>query len=105
MDNNPNGFVARFLRFVLKVFLALIALVFAVCLLVIAVLAVVFTLIKALVTWQKPTPWVVFRRVQKYSAQGQWPGNPYSQKARQGKPTPDVVDVEVREVLQDDAKQ
>ena len=104
MDNQPSGFVAGFLRFVLKVFLALIAMVFAVCLLAVGLLAAVFTLIKALVTWKKPAPWVVFRRVQQYSARGQWPGQFYPQKDRQGTPTRDVVDVEVREVSQGEAK-
>ena len=98
MNNNSGGLAAVFLRFVLKLFLALIALVFAACLLVVAVIAVVFTLIKALVTWQKPTPWVVFRQVQQYSARGQRPGYSHPQKDRQSVPTPDVVDVEDREV-------
>ena len=104
MDNGPGGFVAGFLRFVLKVFLALIAMLFAACLLVVGLLAVAYTLLKALLTWQKPAPWVVFRRVQKYSARGQWPGNSYPQKDRQGAPNPDVVDVEVREVQQEPKK-
>lgn len=112
MDNQPNGFVAGFLHFVLKVFMALIAMVFAACLLAVGLLAVVFTLIKALVTWQKPTPWVVFRQVQKYSARGsardsaggQWPANPFPQRDRQGVQSPDVVDVEVREVTQNEVK-
>lgn len=110
MENQPSGFVAGFLRFVLKVFLALIAMVFATCLLAVGLLAVVFTLIKALVTWQKPTPWVVFRRVQKYSTRRQWSGNrsingdltggtnDFPSRDRQRGQNPDVVDVEVREV-------
>ena len=120
MDNQPGSFIAGFLHFVLKVFLALIAMVFAACLLAVGLLAVVFTLIKALVTWQKPTPWVVFRQVQKYSARGQWPvrrdmngdmsgsnggANGFPTRDRQSAPNPDVVDVEVREVSQADAKQ
>jgi hypothetical protein len=56
MANSPDGFVAGFLRFVLKLFLASIALVFAVCLLGVGLVAVVLTLLKALVTWQKPAP-------------------------------------------------
>ena len=76
MADRPGGLVAGFLRLVLKLFLASIALVFAVCLLVVGLIAVLFSLLKALLTWQKPAPWVVFRRVQKYSTRGQWP--PYS---------------------------
>ena len=104
MDNRPGGFVAGFLHFVLKLFLALIAMVFAACLLAVGLIAVVFTLIKALVTWQKPAPWVAFRRVQKYSARGQQPGNPFPQKDHQGVQNPDVVDVEVREISPGDNK-
>ena len=101
MDNQPGGFAAGFLRLVLKVFLALIAIVFAACLLAVGVLAVLFSLIKALITWQKPTPWVVFRQVQKYSSNRQWPGNLHTQTNRQHAAEPDVVDVEVREVAQE----
>ena len=116
MDNQPSGFVAGFLRFVLKVCLALIAVVFAACLLAVGLLAVVFTLIKALVTWQKPTPWVVFRQVQKYSARGQRPSNRgmyddltsgtngFPSRERHRMQNPDVVDVEVREVSTHDIK-
>ena len=76
MADHPGGLVAGFLRLVLKLFLASIALVFAVCLLVVGLIAVLFSLLKALITWQKPAPWVVFRQVQKYSARGQWPNYP-----------------------------
>ena len=78
MADRPGGLVAGFLRLVLKLFLASIALVFAVCLLVVGLIAVLFSLLKALLTWQKPAPWVVFRRVQKYSTRGQWPPYPNS---------------------------
>ena len=108
MDNPPRGFVAGFLRFVLKVFLALIAMVFAACLLAVGLLAVVSTLSKALVTWQKPAPWVVFRRVQKYSACAQWPikASEGVQPPRNRKNVQDlnVVDVEVRESHQSEPK-
>ncbi len=105
MADSPGGFAAGFFRFVLKLFLALIALVFAVCLLVVGLTAVVLTLLKALVTWQKPAPWVVFQKVQKYSARGQWPrsnnANGFPAQHRQPVQNPnlaDVVDVEVREI-------
>ena len=102
MNTQPRGFAAGFLRLVLKVFLALISMVFAACLLAVGVLAVLFILIKALITWQKPAPWVAFRRAQKYSSNGQWPGNLHSQTTDHQKPNDlDVVDVEVREVAQE----
>ena len=104
MDNQRRGFAAGFLRFVFKVFLALLAMVFAACLLAAGVLKVLFTLIKSLVTWQKPAPWVAFPPVQKYSARGQWPSNSYPQRERQNVQTPDVVDVEVREVAPSEPK-
>ncbi len=98
MADSPGGFLSGFFRFVLKLFLASIALVFAVCLLAVGLIAVVLTLLKALVTWQKPTPWVVFQRVQKYSARGQWPSQGFPAQGHQPAPNPDVVDVEVREI-------
>lgn len=108
MADSPGGFVSGFFRLVLKLFLASIALVFAVCLLAVGLIAVVLTLLKALLTWQKPTPWVVFQRVQKYSARGQWPpnanGTGFSTKDRQPARQPDVVDVEVREVTNADSR-
>ena len=132
MADRPGGLVAGFLRLVLKLFLASIALVFAVCLLVVGLIAVLFSLLKALLTWQKPAPWVVFRQVQKYSTRGQWPsypnpnthatGNPvrdtdghssggvknnvsgFPPRNRQASKSADVVDVEVREVPPADNK-
>ncbi len=105
MTDSPGGFVSVLLRFVLKLFLAVIALVFATCLIAVALVAVVFSLLKALLTWQKPAPWVVFRQVQKYSARGQWPVNGaaggHSNRERSPVRNADVVDVEVREVPQD----
>lgn len=102
MAVSPGGFAAGFFRFVLKLFLASIALVFAACLLAVGLVAVVLTLLKALITWQKPAPWVVFRRVQKYTARGQWGTRADSSgfPARDGQSVknPDVVDVDVREV-------
>lgn len=116
MDNNSNGFVAGILHFVLKIFLGLIALVFAACLLAVGLVAMVFSLLKALVTWKKPTPWVVFRQVQKYSARSRWPGprdahgrmtgtsDTFTPRDRQQSQSRDVVDVEVREVPQADIR-
>ena len=134
MADRRGEFAAGFLRFFLKLFLASIALVFAVCLLVVGLIAVLLSLLKALLTWQKPAPWVVFRRVQKYSARGQWPsyGNGdasgendreperetdrhrggglnnnisgFPPRNRQAAKNADVVDVEVREVPPADNK-
>ena len=132
MADRPGGLVAGFLRLVLKLFLASIALVFAVCLLVVGLIAVLFSLLKALLTWQKPAPWVVFRQVQKYSTRGQRPNYPdpnsgatgdpvrdadghrggeikgsisgFPLRNRQASKSADVVDVEVREVTPADDK-
>lgn len=120
MDNNPNGFVAGFLHFVLKFFLAAIALIFAACLLGVGLLAMMFSLLKALVTWRKPAPWVVFRQVQKYSARNRWHGSPdvsgqmsnrttssadaFASRDRHPALTADVVDLEVRELPETDIK-
>ena len=132
MADRPGGLAAGFLRLVLKLFLASIALVFAVCLLVVGLIAVLFSLLKALLTWQKPAPWVVFRRVQQYSARRQWPNYPdpntnatgdtvrdtdshrsagikrnvggFPLRNRQASKSADVVDVEVREVPPADNK-
>ena len=73
MTDSPGGFVSVLLRFVLKLFLAVIALVFATCLIAVALVAVVFSLLKALLTWQKPAPWVVFRQVKNTRRGGSGP--------------------------------
>ena len=94
--SNPVGLI---LRFVLKVALALFAVIFAVSLLFAALLVVAFSLIKALLTGRKPSPAVVFGRFQKFSPQGMWPTRPSAKETPPGTGT--VVDVEAREVRDD----
>lgn len=92
-----HDFVTRFLRFVLKLVLAAFGLLFAVSLVTAALIVVVIQLLKALVTGKKPAPAVVFGRFQLFSPECMWPGSSSQPQAKTG----DVVDVEVREVLED----
>ena len=90
MQNIINGLI----RFTIKLFLAAFGLVFATCFVLAAIVAVVFSLLKSLVTWQKPAPFVIYSQFKQYR-QGVRKGWPHSGKPM---PTNDVVDVEVREV-------
>lgn len=90
------SFISKILRFTLKVVLTVFGLVFALSLLAAALVVVVLSLIKALLTGQKPRPAMVFGRFQKFSPQGMWPGA----AAPADKPG-EIVDVEVREVRDD----
>ena len=90
MQNFINGLI----RFTFKLVLTLFGLVFAASLLLAAMVAVLFSLLKSLVTWQKPAPFVIYSQFKQFR-QGARSGWPFA-----GKPTPqsDVVDVEMREV-------
>ena len=93
--SNPVGLI---LRFILKLTLGLFAAVFALSLLAAALVFVALSLLKSLLTGRKPAPAMVFGRFQQFSPQAMWPGrggpiNP--------KPAGDVLDVEVREVRND----
>jgi hypothetical protein len=90
MQNLLSGII----RFIIKLILAAFGLVFAVSLLLAALIAVVFSLLKSLITWQKPVPFVVYSQFRQFrqGARGGWP---FAQKST---PQSDVVDVEVREV-------
>jgi hypothetical protein len=89
-----QNFISGIVRFIIKLILAAFGLVFVVSLLLAALVAVVFSLLKSLITWQKPAPFVVYSQFKQFrqGARGGWP---FAEK-----PTPqsDVVDVEVREV-------
>lgn len=89
-----QNFFSSIIRFFIKLVLAVFGLVFAVSLLLAALVAVVFSLLKSLVTWQKPAPFVVYSQFKQFrkGAAGGWPFA--SQPLQQS----DVVDVEVREV-------
>jgi hypothetical protein len=89
-----QNFISSLIRFIIKLVLTAFGLVFAMSLLLATLVAVVFSLLKSLITWQKPAPFVVYSQFKQFrqGARGGWP---FAQK-----PTPqsDVVDVEVREV-------
>ena len=89
-----QNLVSGIIRFIIKLILAAFGLVFAVSLLLAALVAVVFSLLKSLITWQKPAPFVVYSQFKQFrqGARGGWP---FAEKPA---PQSDVVDVEVREI-------
>lgn len=98
------SFVGRILGFILKVVLGLFAALFAISLLAAALIVFIVLLLKSLITGRRPAASMVFGRFQRFSSQGGWPGR----AAREGESKPnqklnagDVVDVEVREVRDD----
>ena len=88
-----SDFLAWLLRFVLKLVLGVMALIFAISLLLVALPVVVFALFKALLTGKRPESAMVFRRFRQYSAQDVWRRT--SSAARSSSA---VVDVEVRDI-------
>ena len=81
-------------RFLVKLVLAVFGLVFAVSFLLAALVGVVISLLKSLITWQKPAPFVFYSQFKQFR-QGTRSSWPVAEKStRQG----DVVDVEMREV-------
>ena len=94
MQNIINGLS----RFTIKVVLTAFGLVFAASFLLAAMVAVVFSLLKSLITWQKPAPFVIYSQFKQYR-QGNSKGWPNSIKPM---PTNEVVDVEVREIKDSD---
>jgi uncharacterized membrane protein YedE/YeeE len=98
------SFVSRILGFTLKVVLGLFAALFAISLLVAGLIIFVVLLLKSLITGRRPAASMVFGRFQQFSSQNGWSGR----GAREGESKPnskpgtgDVVDVEVREVRDD----
>jgi hypothetical protein len=98
-----NQFFSLIIGFIIKLFLAALAAVFAVSLLAAGLVYLAFASVRFLLTGKKPAVAVVFSQLRQYrqsAAEGVWPapgrrpGPPPSQRA----PTPDVVDVEVREI-------
>ena len=89
-----QNFISGIIRFTIKLILAAFGLVFAVSLLLAALVAVVFSLLKSLITWQKPAPFVIYSQFKQFR-QGARSGWPFAEKPM---PQSDVVDVEVREV-------
>lgn len=98
-------FISSFFRFVLKLVLAALGLVFVVSLLAAALIMVAFSLLRSLITGKKAAPAMIFSRFRKFSPGGQWSGAPRreSRDGAAGQPgaTSDVVDVEAREIKGD----
>ena len=98
-----NHFLNQVLTFVLKLFVGVLAAVFAVSLLLAGLAYLVFASIRFLFTGRKPAVAVVFSQLRQYrqsAADGVWPapGRRSETPPSQRRPTPDVVDVEVREI-------
>jgi hypothetical protein len=95
-----NQFFSLIFGFVIKLFLAAIAAVFAVSLLAAGLLYLAFASVRFLLTGKKPAVAVVFSQLRQYrqsAADGVWPApgrRPQPERAA----SPDVVDVEVREI-------
>ena len=93
-----SSFISQFLRFVLKLVLAAFGIVFALSLLAAALIFMVWRQLVGLFTGKKPPPLMAFGKFQRFSPQDIWGASAgASQAGKQG----DVVDVEVREVRDD----
>lgn len=93
-----SSFISQLLRFVLKLVLAAFGIVFAFSLLAAALIFMVWRQMVGLLTGKKPAPIMAFGRFQRFSPQDIWAARASgSQADKQG----DVVDVEVREVRDD----
>jgi hypothetical protein len=98
-----NNFFNQVLAFVLKLFIGVMAAVFAVSLLAAGLVYLLFASVRFLFTGRKPAAAVVFSQLRQYrqsAADGVWPapGRRTETHSAQRRPTPDVVDVEVREI-------
>ena len=92
-----QNFISKFFHFIIKLVLAAFGLVFAISFLFVVLVVMVFSLLKSLITWTKPTPFVIFRQFRQFrqfrkNSRAGWP------RASKPMPQSDVVDVEVREV-------
>ena len=94
-----QNIISGLIRFTIKLVLAAFGLVFAASLLLAALVAVVFSLLKSLVTWQKPAPFVIYSQFKQFK-QGNRAAWPFASKPATKH---DVVDVEVREVKRMDS--
>ena len=95
-----NQFFNRVLAFVLKLFIGVMAAVFAVSLLAAGLVYLLFASIRFLFTGRKPAVAVVFSQLRQYrqsAADGVWPA-PGRRPQPERTSTADVVDVEVREI-------
>ena len=93
-----TSFLNRCLGWVLKLVLVTMGLVLAVSLMAAALIVLLVSLIKSLLTGQKPAPAAVFGRFQRLSAHTIWPGAPRPEAVPQKPGIGEVVDVEAREI-------
>lgn len=98
-----NQFFSLIFGFLIKLFIAAMAAVLAVCLLAAGLVYLAFASLRFLITGRKPAVAVVFSQLRQYrqaAASGVWPaaGRRTETHPAQRRPTPDVVDVEVREI-------
>ena len=94
-----NLFLSQVFGFVIKLFIAVTAAVFAVSLLAAGLVYLAFASVRFLLTGRKPAFAVVFSQMRQYrqsAADGVWPASRKTQGPRPS--APDVVDVEVREI-------
>ena len=96
-----QNFIGKFFRFIIKLVLAAFGLVFAISFLFVALFVMVLSLVKSLITWTKPTPFVIFSQYKQFkkTSRGGWP------RASKPMQPSDVVDVEVREVKEPASEQ
>ena len=97
-----NQFFNQVVGLVLKIFLAVLAAVFAVSMLAAGVIYLVFAFIRFLLTGRKPVVAVLFSQMRQFrqsAADGVWPAT--RRKVPAPPRTADVVDVEVREINED----
>lgn len=93
-----SSFISQFLRLVLKLVLAAFGIVFALSLLAATLIFLVWRQLVGLFTGKKPPPLMAFGKFQRFSPQDIWAASAgSSQPGKQG----DVMDVEVREVRDD----
>lgn len=106
----PNP-LSRLLQFTLRLIFWVFAAVMAVSLLTAALIVVALSLLKALITGRRPAPTMAFGRFQRFSAKDIWSGaaagapvfgqRPAGAADSPARPAGDVVDVEVREIRDD----
>lgn len=98
------SFVSRMIGLALKIVIGLFAALFAISLLVAGLIVFIVLLLKSLITGRRPAASMAFGRFQQFSSQNGWSGRGAREGASKPNSKPgagDVVDVEVREVRDD----
>jgi hypothetical protein len=110
--------MTRLFQLLMRIVFWLFAAIALASLLVVAVVLVLLSLLRALLTGQRPTGPMVFGRFQQFASKGMWPGakpptaqnsppsSPLAERGRRPDERPrvasgDVVDVEVRDITPD----